>query len=237
MRGILILVMLSGSLAYAASHDYIEVKDLRLPVEGVNDLQIDAGPGDMEISGVAGASEISVTATISVPTRTDSKARSIIKSDLVLTLEQEGDRAILVSYFKPGKWGWDGSPNIDLKINIPNNFNLLIDDGPGSLNVQDVEGDITIDDGSGYIKMVRVGGDIKIDDGSGSISVKEVGNTVSITDGSGSITVRNVGGSVVIDDGSGGIDVSDVENDLIIEEDGSGSLRVARIQGQVEQAN
>ena len=237
MRGILILAMLTGSLAYAASHNYIEARDLRLPAEGINDLQIESGPGDVEISGVSGESEISVTATISVPTRTDSKARSIIKSDLVLTLEREGDRAILVSFFKPGKWGWDGSPSIDLQIKIPDNFNLLIDDGAGSLSVQDVGGDITVDDGSGSIKMIRVGGDIRIDDGSGSISVKEVGNTVAIVDGSGSITVRNVGGSVVIDDGSGGIDISDVENDLIIREDGSGSVRVARIQGQFEQAN
>ena len=237
MRGILVLVMLTGSLAYAASHDYIEVKDLRLPAEGINDLQIDAGPGGLEVIGVEEASEIEVTATISVPTRSDSKARSIIKSDMVLSLEQEGSRAILSSYFEPGKWGWDGSPSIDIDVKIPKHFKLSIDDGSGSIRIEDVRGDITVDDGSGSLSMIRVGGDIRIVDGSGSISVKEVGDSVSIVDGSGSITVRTVGGSVVIDDGSGGIDISDVEKDLIIEEDRSGSLKIARVQGLVEQPN
>ena len=145
--------------------------------------------------------------------------------------------AFLSSYFEPGKWGWDGRPSIDLDVKIPKYFKLSIDDGSGSIRIEDVRGDITVDDGSGSLTMIRVGGDIRIDDGSGSISVKEVGDSVSIVDGSGSITVRTVGGSVVIDDGSGGIDISDVEKDLIIEEDGSGSLKVARVQGLVERPN
>jgi len=237
MRGILILAMLAGSLAYAASHDYVEARDMILPAEGLADIHIKAGQGDLELTGVEGASDIVVTATISVPTRTDSKARSIIKSDMVLTLEQDGDSARLASYFKRGKWGWDGHPEINLDVKIPARLAVSIDDGSGLIRIQDVSGDITIEDGSGSIAIVRVGGDVHIDDGSGAISVKEVSDSVWIVDGSGSITVRTVGGSVVIDDGSGSIDVSDVENDLIIEADGSGSLRVARVHGRIEKPN
>ena len=46
--------------------------------------------------------------------------------------------------------------------------------------------------------------------------------------------MQHVHGSVVIDDGSGDINVSDVEADLIIEDDGSGSLSFARVNGRVE---
>ena len=235
MRGILLIAMFTASLAYAASHDYVEARDLRLSAEGISEIQINSGAGNVELSGVEEVDEIVVTATISVPTRKDSDARKIIRSDMVLTLEKVAEKAVLVSNFEPGLWGWDGTPEISLDVQIPKGLNVSIDDGSGRIRIQDVRGDIVVDDGPGSIAMIRVGGNIRIDDGSGAISVKNVGDSVSIVDGSGSITVREVDGSVFIEDGSGGIDISDVMKDLIIEADRSGSRRLARIQGRVEQ--
>ena len=233
MRTFLILGMFTASLAHAAWSDYEEARDLNLDASGLNSVKIEAGAGSLEIRGSAGADTISVTALIQVP-ENEEKARKIIETDLVLTLEREDDSAVLKGYFESHGWGWGDSPSIRLEVEVPDRMELEIEDGAGSIKIWDVSGDIEIEDGSGSLQISNVGGNLDIEDGSGSLSVDGVGGDVSIDDGSGSITVKNVHGSVVVDDGSGGINVTDVDADLIIEEDGSGSLNFARIGGRVE---
>jgi len=234
MRTFLILGMFAASLADAAWKDYEEIRDLTLDASGVDIVEIEAGAGSLEVHGNANAEKISVTALIQVPGKKEEKAREIIESDLVLTLERDSDKAVLNGYFESSGWGWGDSPSIRLEVEVPDRVGLEIDDGSGSIKIRDVAGDIDVEDGSGSLEMAHVGGEIRIDDGSGSITVEDVGGDISINDGSGSITVKGVRGSVIVDDGSGGINVSDVDADLIIEDDGSGSLSFARINGRVQ---
>ena len=233
MRVFLILGMFTASLASAAWRDYEETRDLTLDASGINTVEIEAGAGSLEVRGSADADAISVTALIQLSER-EEKAKKIIESDLVLTLERDGDTAVLNSYFESSAWGWDDSPSIRLVVEVSDRIALEIEDGSGSIRIWDVSGNIEIEDGSGSLQMSNVGGDIQIEDGSGSVFVEGVGGDISIDDGSGSITVKDVRGSVIIDDGSGGINVTDVDADLIIEEDGRGSLNFARINGRVE---
>ncbi len=233
MRTFLILGMFTASLVHAAWSDYEETRDLTLDAGGIDTVVIEAGAGSLEVRGSADAKSISVTALIQVPDK-EEKAQKGIESDLVLTLERDGDSAVLNGYFESSGWSWGDSPSIRLEVEVPDRVGLDIEDGSGSIKIWDVSGDIKIEDGSGSLQMSNVGGDIRIEDGSGSISVEGVGGDISIDDGSGSITVKDVRGSVIVDDGSGGINVSDVDADLIIEDDGSGSLNFARINGRVE---
>ena len=233
MRTFLILGMFTASLASAAWRGYEETRDLSLDAAGIDTVEIEAGAGSLEVLGSADAEAIAVTALIQVPEK-EEKARNIIDSDLVLTLEREGERATLKGYFESSGWNWGDRPSIRLEVVVPSRIGLKIEDGAGSIGVSDVAGDIEIKDGSGSLQMSNVGGDIKIEDGSGSVNVDGVGGDISIEDGSGSISVKAVRGSVVVDDGSGSINVSDVDADLIIKDDGSGSLNFARINGRVE---
>lgn len=238
MRGILLIAMFTASLAHAAWNDYIEVRDLKMDAGGIRSLAIDAGAGSLDISGDPTADAIVVIATVTVANEKADEARKIMASDMVLTLERDGDTALLKSYFESdGSWGWGEQNGIALEVRVPEHLGLAVDDGAGSMEIRDVRGDIKVDDGSGSIVMTAVGGNIELEDGSGSISINGAGDDIRIVDGSGSIRVRQVGGSVVVADGSGSIDVSDVGRDLIVEEDGSGSLRFAGVQGRVEQDN
>lgn len=233
MRSILILGMFTASLASAAWADYEEVRDLTLSANGMTSLAIEAGAGSLEILGVSGASEISVSATIHVPKSSEEAAREMIRENMVLDLQKDGGRAVLKGFFNSNS-SRDHSPSIRLVVHVPQQFSLDVKDGSGSITIEDVSGDLEVDDGSGSISMRDVGGDVRIDDGSGSISVKAAGKNVSVLDGSGSIKIRDVGGSVTIDDGSGSISVDAVEQDLIIVDDGSGSLNYSDIKGRVE---
>ncbi len=235
MRVFLILGMFTASLTNAAWRDYEEVRNLTLDADGVNTVEIEAGAGSLDVHGNSGAKKISVTALIQVPGKSDEKAQEVIESDLVLTLERDGDTAVLIGYFDSSLWGWDDIRSVRLEVEVPESVGLDIEDGAGSIEIRDVLGEITVEDGSGSLQMTNIGGDVRVIDSSGSITVETVGGDISIEDGSGSITVQDVRGSVVIDDGSGSINVTDVDADLIIEDDGSGSLNFARVNGRVEQ--
>lgn len=234
MRGIIVMAMFTASLAGAAWNGYEEQRDLNLGASGIASVDIEAGAGSLEITGVSGADEIAVMATIKVPDRNADKAREFIESHLVLTLEKQGDTAVLKAYFEHRLWNFGDTPSVQLVVHMPDNLNLVVDDGSGSMQISTVSGNVAVEDGSGSITMTNVGGEIEIDDGSGSISVEGVGGDISIDDGSGGIKVRGVAGSVIIDDGSGSINVSDVEKDLIIVDDGSGGLNFSDIRGRVE---
>jgi len=235
MRSFIVMAMFAASLAHAGWLNYEEVREFEIEAAGVSDFFIDAGAGSMTVIGVANADSIRVTATIQVDESNDDKAREFIEKRLTLSLERTGDRAVLQSFFKNGDWGSaDGS--VALEVVMPAGIPLRVDDGSGSIVIEDINADVEVDDGSGSLKIYNVAA-VDIDDGSGSINIKGASGDVNIVDGSGSITVSNVGGTVTIDDGSGSINISDVEKDLIIKEDGSGGLSVSNVRGAVDQGN
>ena len=233
MRSFIVMAMFVASLTHAAMNDYTETRHLELDAGDIEVLSIDAGAGSMDVHGVVGAREISVTATIEIPDADE--ALKIIERRMKLSLDQDGDVARLNAWFEHGFMGFGSdSGRIDIEINVPQGMAVIIDDGSGSIDVHDLMADISIDDGSGSIDVSNVT-HVRIDDGSGSIDVSHASGDVAIIDGSGSISVRGVQGSVSIDDGSGSIKVGDVEKDLIIIDDGSGSLKYSDIRGKVEQ--
>ena len=118
MLTFLILGMFTVSLANAAWRDYEETRDLTLDAGGIDTVQIEAGAGSLEVRGSADAAAISVTALIQVPEK-EEKARNVIESDLVLTLERDGDTAVRKSYFDSGGWGWGDRQSIGLAVEVP----------------------------------------------------------------------------------------------------------------------
>ncbi len=233
MRSFIIMGMFVASLAHAGWGNYEEVRELDLDAAGIDVLRIDAGAGSLTVEGREGADAISVVATIQVDSRDEDKARELIEEGLVLTLEKDGDRAVLRSEFEDGFWSWGDGGSVALVVEVPQGMALNVDDSSGSIKIYDTNADINIDDSSGSIQ-VDGAGSVRIDDGSGSIIVKRASGDVNVVDGSGSITIKDVGGSVTIDDGSGSINVSNVEKDLIIEDDGSGGLNFSNVRGTVE---
>ena len=232
MRSLLVMAMFASSLVHAAWNGYTESRDLVLPAGDVDILEINAGAGSILINGIPDATDISVKAIIRVPDDDADDARERINEDLVLSLEKKRSKAQLEAYFDQGAWGTGDSAAVDLQINIPQGLNLFVDDGSGSITIEDVGGDVGIDDGSGSIEIIGAA-NVAVDDGSGSIRIANVSGDVEVEDGSGDIKIRRVAGTVTIDDGSGGIDVKDVEEDLEIVDAGSGSVRIAAIRGTV----
>lgn len=237
LQTLLMLIMFAANLVHAAWTDYEEKRDLSLNAEGVETLQVEAGAGGLDVTGVPGTTRIVAAALIRVPDADADKAQRIVRENLVLSLDRDGRNAQLKAYFENSGRLFRESPSVSLEVRVPEGIALDIEDRSGPVDVRNVRGDIELDDGSGSIRMTDVGGRLRLTDGSGSIVVKGAGGDIEIVDGSGSIVVARVQGSLTIEDGSGSIDVSDVSRDLFIVEDGSGAMDYSGIAGRVETAD
>jgi hypothetical protein len=234
LQTLLMMIMFAANLVQAAWTGHEEKRELSLGAEGLDTLQVEAGAGSLNVTGVAG-NTIDVGALIHIPGVDEDEVEQIIADHLVLSLRRNGNTADLKGYFENIR-RFSDSPAVDLEVRLPEGMFLNVEDSSGSVEVRNVRGGIELVDGSGSIRMVDVGGRLKIRDGSGSIAVEGAAGDIEIVDGSGSVTVVRVGGSVSVEDGSGSIQVSDVSGDLLVPDDGSGSLDYSSIAGRVEVA-
>ncbi len=203
-----------------------QTKQLSLPSDNLEYLNVLSGAGLLEIKGSPNATSISVDAIIYT---------ADIDDDYELTLEQNGKQANLVAQNKTqnGINFYNGqSPHIDIIITVPSNLNLDIDDGSGDIVISAMQNNINVEDGSGSLS-INSAKNLTIEDGSGDITLENITGNLELTDGSGSVNINNVNGNAVVDDGSGDMRISNVRGTLTVE-DGSGSIAINNINGAVD---
>ena len=147
-------------------------------------------------------------------------------------------------------FGWNRYAYMDVKVGVPKNATLKIDDSSGDMEVNEVQaatitdgsgdqtleniaGNLDVTDSSGEIKIMRVGGELRLKDSSGDVDVDSVqGDVVVDVDNSGDLDIRHVSGGVhVRNDSSGDIEIRDVKRDVLIDDDSSGGIRVQDVGG------
>lgn len=189
-----------------------DTKQLTLDAQSLTTLNVEAGSGFLNIVG-------SDTAAITVKAEIYQYAAH---DNYCLSLKQRAKSAELIANSCDN---YDKNPTrIDLTVSIPRTFKLNINDGSGSIEIENTA-DTTIHDGSGKIVVNMISGSLTIEDGSGSIDAKNIKGNVEIHDGSGSIDLVKSTGDVSIHDGSGNIDVEDTSGSVTIT-DGSGGIYV-----------
>ncbi|MGI2098145.1 DUF4097 family beta strand repeat-containing protein [Shewanella glacialipiscicola] len=195
-------------------------RELTLDSQDLQSLIAETGAGSLEIIGVEGLTQIKLVADI----------YSNKDSTVILTLEKKANKAKLKANFEQSGFNHD-SPYIDLKLQVPANLALDIDDGSGAILISKMTADINVKDGSGKL-TINGGNHVSIEDGSGDIEVSQINGNLTIDDGSGDIEVRQHNGNLTIKDGSGAIKVTDVSGNITID-DGSGDIEVANVQSAV----
>ncbi|MFC3769755.1 DUF4097 family beta strand repeat-containing protein [Paenibacillus sp. GCM10012303] len=215
-------------------------RELELPAQSIETLQVDTASGDFTIKGDDQADSIRAVATIRSAQGAEDKA-------VVFTLEKDGKTAKLASRFK-SEFGFNNR-SMDITVTVPSKLNVTVDDESGDLHISDIQGDVSIidqsgdmvvkgvqgkieiKDQSGDIELTGSSGDVKIDDQSGDMKIRNHTGDVTINDESGEIELRDINGSVVIDDESGDIIIRGVEKDVTIRSDGSGGVEVSDVKG------
>jgi hypothetical protein len=212
---------------------YVEFRDLTLSVEGIDRFEADCGEGSLTIIGVEEMDRIEVKVEIYVKSRRDAYAEQFVEDYMLLTLRKKGTKAVLVSHFDNDKFiRLAREKAINLKVKIPANMNIYVDDDSGWVKVMNIDGNLKVDDNSGELTILNIRGDVDIDDDSGRIEVDDITGDVYIDDDSGDIYAENIKGEVEIYDNSGAIVVKNTEGDVIISDD-SGDIRVDNIEKNV----
>ena len=229
--------------------------NLNLQAEGIKLFEIDCGSGYLRVKGVEGLKQIEVDATLVTKGIDEDDLEEFKNKHVKLKLEQDGKKARLISEIKSGfsvsSLFKRKEARINLDVRIPKNLDLEIDDGSGSIEVSDVNGNVEVDDGSGSIDIVNIKGWVNIDDGSGSTTLENISGKVKINDGSGTIKITDVGGDVDVDDSSGTLSIYNIivyvflyvgsggflfvglYKYVNIKSAGSGSLTIRNVKGRV----
>jgi hypothetical protein len=226
---IILIFVLLPIIAFA--ENYRETRNLELPAEGLQELTVHCGPGELTLKGIEGAGRIQVTAEIETE-RIDKKEFQLLADKLIqLDLKREYNHALLTgNVVIPPLSNIDA--RIHLRIQVPANMNIRIIDGSGSIDIANIIGNLSIDDDSGAIKVENITGRIRIEDGSGDIAIEDVKGRLEIVDGSGEILIQDATGDVTINDASGGIEINDIGGSVTIS-DGSGSIDIYRVKKNV----
>jgi hypothetical protein len=187
---------------------------LDLTIVEIVQLNVNAGTGDLLITGKAGQSQISVIAKVF--------AKELTNDDYTLSLKKEGDQAILIARFNDNNYN---NQRIDLEITMPASLALLVDDRTGDISINSVSNGLTLNDRSGDIELKNIVGLVQIEDRSGDLVGEDLRGDVTINDRSGEIRLRDVNGDVHIDDTSGDIRATNITG-IVTVDDSSGDINV-----------
>lgn len=215
-----------------ADDDCRESKDisLELDLDGISEISVEAGAGKLIVIGERGLTSARMYGVACATDEDDLEQISITSSRDGTTL------ALRTEIPEPSRsWMGNNYARLDFEIRIPNDYPIRIVDTSGSMTVSDVAS-VEIEDGSGSIQVQDVPGAVDIiEDGSGSITVMRAGSVRITEDGSGSITASQIASDVYVGrDGSGSIIAKDVGGDFSVMSDGSGGVTHRNVAGVVQ---
>ena len=120
-----------------------EVKKLSLSAEGIKRLEIDCGAGFLIVSGQEGLKSINAEAEIILEGRSEDKAQKFIQERVRLSLERQGEKAILISQMKERFSAFSFRKKlINLTVYVPIDIDLEVDDGSGRMKVESIRGKV-----------------------------------------------------------------------------------------------
>lgn len=215
------LVLLLVVLALASGTSYGDVdREIRktFDVRAGGELTLDADRGSISVR-THRAERIDVRLTLRADTRSKSRAEEIF-DDFEVDFRPSGANLEIESkYDGPrGVFGWFGnSGNLQAKweIVVPERYTLDLRTSGGSIEVEDLNGDVEARTSGGSLKFGRVGGQvtgrtsggsITIDETAGQVDVSSSGGSVRIDRARGPVRARTSGGSITVNEVFGSID-------------------------------
>ena len=207
-------------------------RSLTMSTDRLSAVEFDLGAGSLDIVGTTG-DQIKINATIESDDYRDMENLvDDFEEKMLFSIDRQSGYAVVYAKSKNNlNWGKSKNIMIHLEVEVPRGMDLVIDDGSGSISIENMAGELKIDDGSGSIALRDIGNHVQIEDGSGSITIADVNGDLNIDDNSGKVEIKNVTGSIDIEDGSGSILAKDVGGDFRVD-DGSGDIVVNTLAGE-----
>lgn len=258
MRLLIVVLCLTFTFIHASAHaEYREVRNLSISATSLSQFLVDAGAGDLTVTGSVTARTIMVGAEIVVLGLSDIRAQEYIEKEVTVELFREGNKGKLNSIVGRKNSSWIGrkltgsaSVNIHLSVTVPHKIALNLRDTSGdlslenlnqSVNINDEDGDIILEsligsvdirDKDGHIRMQNVDGRVNVEDESGDVRLENNSGDLFIKDDSGDIEIKEHKGAIEITDDKGEIEIDNSNGPVIITDD-SGDIDIHHIDGAV----
>ncbi len=115
----------------------------------------------------------------------------------------------------------------DLIVSIPAGKTVALNLGVGSVNVSNVDGNISVDADGADVTTENTKGSLSLDTGSGGAKITNAEGDLTIDSGSGEVTISKVKGSILkLDSGSGDIRADAIAVDKADLDSGSGQVTI-----------
>jgi hypothetical protein len=152
-----------------------------------------------------------------------------LNKNLHIDTRQDGD-SVQINARVSGHWGfsWGKGRRIEIEVRMPQDADLQVDTGDGSVETQAINGRVKIHTGDGSVRSQAVSGSVDIDTGDGSVTLDGAKGDIRLRTGDGHIDARNLDGSVDASSGDGHIKI-DGRLDSLNVKTGDGSID-ARLQ-------
>ena len=117
-------------------------------------------------------------------------------------------------------------------VTVPRRFNLELETGGGSIEVESLDGVIAAETSGGNLKFGRITGPIQAETSGGNITLIETEGNVNVETSGGEIRIGRVKGTVHAETSGGSISVEDSGGDINVATSG-GNIRLGRIGGTI----
>ena len=195
------VLLLITSCGLAASTklmgDTAEKLQRHFQVEPGDKLTLESDIGSIDVTTTAEKS-VNVEVQREARASTQSEAQEILR-DLSLDFRQKGrDVFVKATYRRGGFWSgnWGNRLRLRFCITVPQQYNVDLKTGGGSIRVSDLEGSIVSRTSGGILQFGHVSGSVWGHTSGGSINVAGCAGPVTVDTSGGSIRIGRVDGPV-----------------------------------------
>lgn len=108
------------------------------------------------------------------------------------TVESEvnGDDVSIIGKMTDRKsWGWNNSPKVTFRVTLPKKYNLEVHTSGGSIDIEDLIGNVDAHTSGGSIEVGSIAGNVKLKTSGGSITTEAIHGELDAHTSGGSIRV------------------------------------------------
>ncbi|MGX5172478.1 DUF4097 family beta strand repeat-containing protein [Aliikangiella sp. IMCC44653] len=217
ITGLLFLAMLFSLPAYSETEQISK------------SLKVSAG-GKLELDSDNGAIQIKTWDKSEAKIEITKRARSKDSlEDFKVSIDQSGNTIVI-----NGDGGWNSRVSVEFEVTVPQQFNLDLKTGGGSIEVDDISGQLKLRTSGGSISVGDMqSGSVNADTSGGSIKVGDINGDLQVTTSGGSIKLGKITGIAKADTSGGSIKVESGGKELKADTSG-GSIKVGPSKGNVD---
>ena len=216
---------------------FVESVTATYTVDPGGELTIDADLGSVRIETSAG-NKVEILIEKRREGGTEDQARRAFDEVEVTTEQQGNDVHIGVDN---SRWFKRARVSVAMMVQVPDTYNLDIKTSGGSIEIGDLDGEITAKTAGGSIRTGNtngdvtaktLGGSIRIGPTEGGVSAKTLGGSIAIGDTKGDVSAHTLGGSIRIGIAKGDVFARTMGGNITVE-DASGKVSAKTLGGKV----